>query len=318
MNMQNLPRAGTSNVKEVFESRFGEDGLLAEIDYSQLEIVVQQVMTGDIKLGEDLRAKIDFHCKRVATAKKEDYEHVWFMCHVKEDKEYKAERTKKKIFSFQRAYGGGATLIAQETGMALQEVKDMIAAEDIEYPAVPEFDKMLEKNNLLTRINSGKKLYINGVAFTQGEAHWDSPTGTRYTFREGITPKFMQDRGIYVGFSPTERKNYPVQGFAGEIVQTMFGLVWRHMIANKRYGGDVLLCNSVHDCIITDGKKELQPTVAKELQRILESVPEVFNKAYSTLNVTVPFPCETEIGANFYKMEVLHDNTGGTERTSRV
>jgi DNA polymerase-1 len=304
-NLQNIPRAGTSNVKEAFESRFGTGGLLAEIDYSQLEIVVQQVMTGDIKLGEDLRNKIDFHCKRVATAKNEDYQHVWNMCHVEEDKTYKAERTKKKIFSFQRAYGGGAALIAAETGMDLQEVKDMIVAEDIEYPAVPEFDRMLEKNNTLTRINSGKKLYINGVAFTQGEAHWDSPTGTRYTFREGIAPKFMQDRGIYVGFSPTERKNYPVQGFAGEIVQTMFGLVFRHMIAKKRYGGSVLLCNTVHDCGVIDGKKELIPTVAKEVQKILESVPEVFNTAYSAVNVTVPFPCETEVGANLYNMDVM-------------
>lgn len=305
-NLQTLPRAGTSTVKQCFESRFGEDGELAEIDYSQLEIVVQQVLTGDEKLGEDLRAKIDFHCKRVSIARNEDYPYVWDMCHVQEDKEYKADRTKKKIFSFQRAYGGGAALIAAETGMELEEVKALIEAEDKEYPAIPEFDKMLEKNNSLTRINSGKKLFINGVAFTQGEAHWDSPTGTRYTFREGVAPKFMQDRGTYVGFSPTERKNYPVQGFAGEIVQTMFGLVFRHMIAKKRYGGNVLLCNTVHDCGVLDGKKELIQQAAKDVQAILESVPEVFNKAYKTINITVPFPCETEIGSNLYKMSVLH------------
>lgn len=305
-NMQNIPRAGTSNVKEAFETRFGEEGAVAETDYSQLEVVGQQVLTGDEKLGKDLRAKIDFHCKRSALKLNEDYQYVWNKCHVEEDKDYLAVRTSSKVFSFQRAYGAGAKLIALETGMTVDEVKAMIIAEEIEYPGIKRFDEMLEKHIALTRISSGKKLFINGVAFSQGEAHWDSPTGTRYTWREGIAPKFLQDQGKYVGFKPTERKNYPVQGFSGEIVQTMLGKVFRYFVANDMFDYKLLLCNTVHDCLVTDGLKPLIRKHVPIIQKIMEDVPNTFNEAYDTLNIQVPFPCETEIGSNLQDMTVLH------------
>jgi hypothetical protein len=118
----------------------------------------------------------------------------------------------------------------------------------------------------------------------------------------------MHKQGKFTGFSPTERKNYPVQGFGGEIVQTMLGKVFRYFLENDRFDGKVLLVNTVHDCLLLDGTDmETIKPVALEVQRILESVPEVFNKAFpDTLNIVVPFPCETEIGDDLFDMSVLH------------
>ena len=190
--------------------------------------------------------------------------------------------------------------------MPRSEVDALIEAEERLYPLVKEFDQQLEAEINANRIPTANNLFIEGVAFKQGESHWDSPTGTRYIWREGITPEFMHKHGKYTGFSPTERKNYPVQGFGGEIVQTMLGIVFRYMIKNDRFNNDILLVNTVHDCLWLDGKGDKFEAVTKEVQAILESVPQVFNESFDTLNITVPFPCESEIGKDMFDMNVLH------------
>ena len=279
---------------------------MAEIDYSQLEVVVQGVLSQDPNLCQDLRNRVDFHCKRLAAKLGEDYQHVWDMCHKVEDPIYKKGRTGAKIFSFQRAYGAGADTIANETGMPRSEVDALIAAEEQMYPLVKQFDDTLKAEIDANRIPTANNLFIEGVAFKQGEAHWDSPTGTRYIWREGIAPQFMHKHGKYTGFSPTERKNYPVQGFGGEIVQTMLGLVFRYMLKNNRFNGDILLVNTVHDCLWLDGHGEKFEAVTRDVQAILEDVPNTFNNSYDELNITVPFPCESEIGEDMFTMSTLH------------
>ncbi|RZI38321.1 DNA polymerase A family protein, partial [Herbaspirillum sp. HC18] len=57
-NGQNLPRGDKSEVKAMFVSRFGDDGECIEADYSQLEVVVQGVLSGDEQLCEDLRNRV--------------------------------------------------------------------------------------------------------------------------------------------------------------------------------------------------------------------------------------------------------------------
>lgn len=308
-NMQNIPRAGTSKIKQVFTSRFGTLGRMAEIDYSQLEVVIQGVLTEDKQLCQDLRDKVDFHCKRLATKEGLKYEDVLSWCKGEEIPEWVDKRTKAKVFSFQRAYGAGVNTIVESTGMSKNDVEALIEAENVLYPDVLKFDQRLEKHILDNRVRvEDRKLFFNGLAFNQYEGHWDSPTGTRYVWREHITPEFMHKKGKFTGFSPTERKNYPMQGFGGEIMQTMLGKVWRYFLENDYFNGDVLLVNTVHDCLLLDGQSEdlLRP-VAEQVHKILETVPEVFNKAFpDTLNITVPFPVETEIGHDLFDMNVVH------------
>jgi hypothetical protein len=313
-NLQNIPRKGDerkknkhiSRVKQSFTSRFHALGKLAEIDYSQLEVVVQGVLTQDKQLCQDLRDRIDFHCKRLSAKLGEDYDYVWGKCHTDDDPTYGQMRTGAKIFSFQRAYGAGVATVVDSTGMSKADVEGLIAAENRLYPSIQRFDDRLNATINANRSLNGRKIFHNGIAFNQGESFWDSPTGTRYVWREGITPDFMHDKGKYTGFSPTERKNYPMQGLGGEIMQTMLGVVFRYFLANDRFDGDVLLVNTVHDCLLLDGVEDKIEGVAREVHKLLETVPEVFNKAYPKLNITVPFPVETEIGRDLFDMTVLH------------
>jgi DNA polymerase-1 len=306
-NLQNIPRGDTSNVKKMFTSRFGVNGRMAEIDYSQLEVVVQGVLTKDKQLCEDLNNRVDFHCKRLATKLGEDYGHVLHKCKVENDELYGKMRTGAKAFSFQRAYGAGVAAIVLATGMSKTEVEALVSAEETLYPTVKKFDQVLELHINNNATKSGGQIFHNGIAFNQKQSTWNSPTGTMYKWKQGITPEFMHEKGKYTGFSPTERKNYPVQGEGGFIMQTMLGIVWRYFVANDYFNGDVLLVNSVHDCLLLDGRddKTLKP-VREDVHRILETVPTVFNNAYPELKVSVPFPVETEVGHDLFNMTVEH------------
>jgi len=320
-NLQNLPRGDKSKVKQMFVSRFGADGVMVEADYSQLEVVVQGVLSKDTNLCADLRSKIDFHCKRVAASQHITYQEAVDWCKngvsmpVLEAKGLvgKVVRTKAKNFSFQRAYGAGATAIAAATGMTVEEVEALIEAEEKMYPGVVRFNADVEsavnKSALPFQApdEAGEIDPATGKVYwkTYRKGEWYSPTGTRYTFRSHNAPTFLRKRGILDSFSPPELKNYPVQGTGGEFVQAILGLLFRHFVANDFYGGKAYLVNTVHDCVWVDCHRDVYDQVCADLKRIMESIPEFYNNRYQ-MSIDVPFPVEVESGPNMYELQHWH------------
>lgn len=304
-NMQNVTRADfdastgeyKSEVKAIFVSRFGDDGEMIEADYSQLEVVVQGLLSGDKNLCRDLIDKVDFHCKRVALKNSVSYDFALFHCKNEDAPDYakwKKERTKCKIFSFQRAYGAGAGLIAEETGMDIDEVKDMIEKEDQEYPGIVRFNDRVERE-----VNETAEPFRDGArgwrTFRRGT--WQAPTGTMYSWRSYDAPSYLRQKGITDTFKPTELKNYPVQGTGGEIVQMILGLLWRWFVKTDNFGGKAFLVNTVHDCIWVDCHKDVKEQVARGIKLIMESVPQAL-KNFFGMECPVPFPVEVEAGPN--------------------
>lgn len=303
-NLQNIPRGDTSEVKKMFISRF-DGGKMLEVDYSQLEVVVQGLMSGDKNLCQDLRDRVDFHCKRVAAWKGCTYEQAKKWCKDETDPHYpewKVYRTNAKVFSFQRAYGAGAAKIADYTGMNIDDVKDLIEAEEAMYPGVTEFNDNVEK--AVKRSAIPFKDYSRGGR-TYRKGHWQSPTGTKYVFRTYDAQDWQKEKGISDSFMPTEMKNYPIQGTGGEIVQIILGKLFRQFVETENYGGKALLCNTVHDCVWFDYQPDVQEELCRDVKRIMESVPEVLNDLYG-MEVNVPFPVELEIGDNLYDKQVIH------------
>ena len=174
------------------------------------------------------------------------------------------------------------------------------------YPGVVAFDKTVESSIAATRHPTNIEVYVAGNRYRLGRGHWFSPTGTKYIWTEGEAPEFMHKKGKYTGFKPTERKNYPIQGTGGEIVQTMTGVLWRWMIANDRFDGKALMCNTVHDCVWLDiADQETVDKVVPTACIILESVPEKFNRDFN-LDIDVPFPVEAEVGKDMYHLNHYH------------
>ena len=304
-NCQNIPRADKSEVKSIFVSRFGGDGVMGEIDYSQLEVVVQGLLSGDKNLIKDLIAKIDFHCKRVALKNDITYEDALVWCKEESAPDHlrwKKERTACKIFSFQRAYGAGATLISEDTGMPKQEVEDLIEKEDIEYSGIPKFNQEVE-STVLDSAESFRDPVRGFRVFRRGE--WQSPTGTMYSFRSYDAPTWMKNKGIIDTFKPTEMKNYPVQGTGGEIVQMVLGILWRWFVKNDNFGNKAFLVNTVHDCVWFDMHKDVYLEVMTGAKKIMEAVPH-FLKMYFDWDCPVPFPVDAEVGDNMLDLHHLN------------
>lgn len=308
-NMQNLPRKDKSEVKKMFVSRYGADGIMLEVDYSQLEVVVQGVLSGDVNLCRDLNNKIDFHCKRVSKKFGITYEEAVARCKDENHPEYeywKKQRTLCKNFSFQRAYGAGAPAIAASTGLSVEEVKLLIEEEDAMYPDVPVFNANVE-----TAVKKSAKPFQacgkDGTYKTYRRGFYQSPTGTLFSFRSWDAPEFLTQRtGELDSFSPPDIKNYPVQGTGGEFVQNRTGKLWRHLIENDYYGGRVLMVNTVHDCVWFDVHKDELKHFVPTVISIMEGIPEYYNKRFG-MDITVPFPVEAEVGPNMYDLKHYHE-----------
>ncbi len=316
-NCQNLPRGDKSEVKKMFVSRH-TGGYVAEIDYSQLEIVIQAWLTGDEAMIGDVNDGIDFHCKRLSAKLDEPYAHVVDMCKVQEDEWYGVQRTIAKGFTFQRAYGAGAPAIAEDLNVPVEEIELLIEAENVLYPGILAFDAKLEE----TIIESSKS-----PSMTKREAHpfipnrfrtykqgqWQAPTGTLYKWRQWDAPDYLQRKGVAMTFSPTERKNWPMQGTGGEVMQMALGLNFRHFVEKGWWSGadnpDALLTNTVHDCAWVDIRnEESAPTILGDMHEIMINIPLFMNKRYG-IDVPVKFKAEAELGKDMYDMHVVHNLT---------
>ena len=302
-NGQNIPRKDNSEIKKVFISRWGKDGRIVELDYSSLEVVIQAILTGDKQLIKDLLNGVDFHAKRLAMKLGRTYDDIKGILDDSkhpDHKDIKLQRTNIKEFTFQRAYGAGAESIAFAIGMPVEQVKELIQLEELEYQGVQYFDQKLEQAILKSRKPTGKHLFVAGGKYEVGIGEWYSPTGTRFVWEEHETPEFLHKHGRFVGFSPTERKNYPVQGVGGEVVQTMLGVVYRWLLANDFFGGKAKLINTVHDSIYLDLHKSVVEDVVPTVKAIMEAVPRKYKKDFD-LDFPVPFPVEADVGLNMYE-----------------
>jgi DNA polymerase-1 len=300
-NMQNIPTGQKSDVKAMFISRF-ENGVMGELDYSQLEVVVQGLLSGDVNLIRDLNLKIDFHCKRVSLKNSVSYEFALFHCKNEDAPDYakwNAERRNCKSFSFERAYGAGANSISEKNGIPLDDVKEMIEAEEKEYPGVVKFNADVEKEVNATSepfrdADRGWRVYRRGT--------WQSPTGTLYSWRSWDAPAFMRSKGITDTFSPPELKNYPVQGTGGEIVQMILGFLWRWFVKNDNFNGRALLVNTVHDCVWADMQPDIVDTVIPGMKKIMQAVPQLLKHLFN-IDCPVPFPVDAEVGPNMLSLK---------------
>ena len=207
-------------------------------------------------------------------------------------------RTEIKGFTFQRAYGAGVVAIAASTGMSEEEVEQLILMESQLYPGLATFDKIVEDSINATRVVTRRMLFVAGQQFQAAIGEWFSPTGTRYVWTEGITPKFLHKKGKFVGFSPTERKNWPVQGDGGFVVQAMIGYLFRAFNKRMNFDGNAFLVNTVHDCVWIDCHKDYVDTVAPLAKVILEAVPSMYRRAFNMDIGGITFPTETEVGLN--------------------
>jgi len=305
-NLQNLPRADKSEVKRMFVSRFGDEGCMGEIDFSQLEVVVQAWLTGDKQMIQDCNDRVDFHCKRVSEMHGVTYDQAIHLCkdeHADDHKLWKSRRTGAKIYSFQKAYGAGAAKIAKFTGMDVEQVKQLEEVDNELYPGIAVFNRNVEQEVIRSAPEWAVQQYSHQLGFQVAyrKGYYTAPTGTRYVFTQGDALDFMIKRGEYTSFSPTEMKNYPIQGTAGELVQLIIGKLWRRFVETENYNGKARLINTVHDCVWFDMHKDVAARVMQDAEEIMSAGRQYLRYIFD-IDPGVEFPVDAEVGDNMYDL----------------
>lgn len=314
-NMQNIPRDGTSKVKEMFSSRFGSEGRIVEVDYSALEVVALASISGDKNLLDNLLAGTDMHCYRLAGALGEDYESVVEKCTNQshpEHKRYKQLRTDIKPKAFANQYGATAEGIAHATGCTVDEA---IAFKETELKLFPESSVFAElyirpevERTGLERKMEREQDPETGVWKYYRRGYFRAKGGTCYSFRQ--FPQWdKESRKEYYDYKPTQMANYWCQGEASFIVQAACGRVIRELQRLNFAEGRVIPINTVHDAIYLDcATEELAQEYGALVRTIMGETPKWLTEkipAYKDWNYhTTPFPAACEMGVNM--MDKVH------------
>ena len=93
------------SIKDCFISRWGSDGYLMEVDFSQLEVVALAILSGDPVLKDDLLSGRDMHRMRAAE-----------LFGIPEASVTDGQRQLCKQLSFQLQYGAGYKSMAEKNG----------------------------------------------------------------------------------------------------------------------------------------------------------------------------------------------------------
>jgi DNA polymerase I-like protein with 3'-5' exonuclease and polymerase domains len=315
-NLQNIPKDGKSLVKSIFVSRFGKDGKIIQSDFKSLEVYIQAILTHCLQLISDLQEGLDMHCVRVGQTFDIPYEEAVDLCKVQKLPEWDARRTDAKVFSFQRAYGAGTNTIHLNTGIAVDVIEALIQAENVRYPEIePFFNWLTDEIKASSRPTHIKYNHpgIPGLECNPREGTWRTPDGKLYKWREGAAPEWLAKRKGErpTSFSPTEIKNYPVQGTGGEWAKAAMWLAIRVYYKMKNWGGRALLANQVHDALYTDAHNDVAIEAAAALHAAMEEA-STFMEWYFNWTIPVPVPTDTEYGPNM--MEHTHMPEGFKER----
>lgn len=299
-NLQNIPKGNKSDVKTLFVSRFGADGFICQSDFSALEVYVQAILTDCTQLIADLRAGLDMHCVRVGQKEGIPYEEAYDKCKVQELPEWDLKRTKAKAFSFQRAYGAGKAKIAVSTGMAEDEVQALIDAENARYPEIEPYYVALTERIMKSRWPTSKIIDhpdFPGLKAQLGRGEAFTPDGKRYVWAESPTPKFLAEKGTLASFSPTEIKNYMVQGEGGEWAKAAMWLAVRMFYKRRNFNNRALLVNQVHDAVYGDFHKDVAIEAAAVLHACMEEA-STFMEYFFRWEIKVHVPSDTTLGEN--------------------
>jgi hypothetical protein len=313
-NLQNLPRDGTSRVKQMFTSRFGEAGRITEVDYSALEVVMSCVHTGDRKLLGLLQAGTDMHCYRLAFKEGKTYEEMYDLCHNPDGPDYKywkQQRTDIKPPSFAAQYGATAKGIAFATGCTVEYAQSFLDNEAKLFPDTIGFRAVIKEE--VERTGAEGRMYReqadDGSYRIYRIGTWTSPAGARYSFRQKEQWKEVvpgQRKQKVMDYKETEMANYWCQGEAFFLMAVAAGMVLRALLARDWFDNQVCLITNVHDALYLDSAN---PEVGREasllVKQCMEDAPKRIHQLWPNYGIIgeVPFPAEAEMGTSMYSKE---------------
>lgn len=277
----NLQNQTDGEIKRAYVPRH-IGGVFIEYDYQQLEVIGLAVLSKDYQLLDDLRSGRDIHTE------------LFKDMHHREPS--KAERKAFKPLTFGLIYGAGARTLAENAGCVLGEAKRFIATFYKRYPGVA-----LMHKELLERASSEREMtmYKTEKGYPVGKFVLRTATGREYEFIEYDS----EYKPGTVSFSPTELKNWQVQGFAtGDVVPLVIGEIVEELTASEWYG-TILPVVTVHDSIMFELTDTLKLVEARNyLDGLLSNTRERIKRRFG-FDPGIDFNVEGKVGINWKEME---------------
>jgi DNA polymerase I-like protein with 3'-5' exonuclease and polymerase domains len=274
----NLQNVTNGPIKAAFRSRY-KNGKLIEADYAQLEMVALAYLSGDARLTADIQLGLDMHTE------------LFRDMHGRAPTSEERKRFKRQAFGL--VYGAGAAKIAEGAGVSVAEASEFITTFYARYPDVKEWHEDMYEIVTDRGIHTGH-LDTDGTPIRTSV--YESCTGRHYVFREYDAPEWMKERlhkPLLKTFSPTEVKNYFVQGLAtGDIVPLAVGQLYRALYASNLKG--TRLINTVHDSVMLDSPDYEAAQAAVLTRQVLKNTPAAFEKVFGK-----PFPLPLNVGVSW-------------------
>ena len=277
----NLQNISNNPIKQIFNSRFN-DGVIVEVDFNQLEVVALAHVTRDIQLIKDISGGVDIHSAL--------YEGLFGRKPTKE------ERKPFKARTFQLIYGAGAKAIAKQAGCSLDEAKKFVDVFYTRYPQVAkwhtEFAEQVERESTYELNEDGLREKVKTFVL-------HTETGRKFLFKEYFNEGSWSTRTY--NFSPTELKNYPIQGLAtGDIVPMMLGIIFRALEGRD----DVKMVNTIHDSLMFDVAGSAATGFIKEITNILKDTHKYFEERFK-VPLALKLNAGVSVGKNWFDMKEL-------------
>jgi DNA polymerase I-like protein with 3'-5' exonuclease and polymerase domains len=275
----NLQNISNNEIKKIFVSRFHSGGVLVEVDFNQLEIVILACITKDKQLMKDITKGTDIHSAL--------YEDLYGRKPTKE------ERKPFKSRTFQLIYGAGARAIAKQAKCSLDEAMRFVRTFYIRYPSVRVWHETMLKKADIDSVHA----YDRGDREHRKTYTYRAVTGRYLKFVEYKNESEYSSKSY--SFSPTELKNYPVQSLAtGDIVQMMLGALFDRYKDNHK----VKMVNTVHDSILFDVKAEY---AVEFMEDVLEELRNTHKYFFDTFGSELPIPlnASSSYGFDWFNMK---------------
>lgn len=264
-NLQNIP-IRTEEGQKVRQAFIASPGYkLVSIDYSQIELRIAAILSGDERLIDIFKKGEDVH-KGVAVN----------VFGVSPDNVTADQRRAAKVINFGILYGMGVNALRQNLGegTSREESQEFLNAYFNTFTRLAEY---LEETK----------------AFARKNGYTETMFGRRRHFA-GITSSAPMIR------ASAERMaiNAPIQGTEGDLLRLAL-LSIDEYLADKKLNDDVRVLLQVHDELVFEIKEELVDKITPELARLMSGVFE----GKDTLGV--PIVVDSKIGDNWAEMEKI-------------
>ena len=235
-NLQNIPNKGemSQEIRQAFVAEQGFEFL--SLDYSQIDLRVAAVLSGDKKMIQFFKQGKDIHCMTASAIFK-----------IPEKEVTKEQRKIAKTQNFGILYGLGSYGFAERTGLPIAEAKEFIK-------------RYFENFEGLTK-------YIDKTIKETREKGFVETLFGRKRFLPEINSRDFRLK------AQAERmaRNFPVQGTSADIIKIAMAEIKREKVTDK----DCRLLLQIHDELLFEVRKNKVKSKAKRIKEIMETATDL-------------------------------------------